>query len=341
MTGIDKQAKVDTFKHLFLGRTDVYGRHDPEVKKSWQEKAPLTDKVFSMHLFGKQPCGVYLLKTSNMCSAVVADFDKPETAPIIEFMRRAHELDLFVYPEISKSKGWHIWIFFQSDVQAAKPRRIVRHILTGMELDKIVEVFPKHDSINSTTFYGNFINLPLANVYISQGRTVFLDEDLSSIPDQWQFLEQIKRVPESILDSIIIRLTRNHEDCSSVRPVNSFQSMVDHNGETRKTFGLLPCAIRMLSEGVTEMQRKSAFRLAVNLKKAGLPMSSAVSVLMEWRKRNRPADGRQIITQEEINEQTKAAYARQYASCGCDDEAMRRYCDEKCILKKGTGMECR
>jgi len=334
MTIANEQVKLDVFKSLFSGRKDVYGRHDPGTKKSWQEKASVTDNVFLQHLFGKRPCGIYLLKENNTCSAVTVDFDKPDKMPVIESLKRSNELGLFAYPEISKSKGWHVWIFFDAEVQAAKPRKIVRHILREMGLDKIVEVFPKQDYLNNDKFYGNFINLPLANVYVAKGRAVFVDQDLQPILDQWQFLEQIKRVPGSVLDSIIIRLAGNLAESSSLTPETNFPPDSKPKDSTRKTFGLLPCAVRMLKEGVTENQRISAFRLAVNLKKTGLPMNSAVSVLMEWRKKNRPANGKRIITPEEINEKIRAAYARQYAGCGCNDEVMQRYCDEDCVLKR-------
>jgi hypothetical protein len=89
----------------------------------------------------------------------------------------------------------------------------------------------------------------------------------------------------------------------------------------------------MLEEGVTENQRSSCFRLAVHLRKKGLPFDITVAALAEWARKNRPADGRRIITLTEIKAQTSSAYLKEYRGCGCEDPAVAPYCDPSCAVR--------
>ena len=97
-------------------------------------------------------------------------------------------------------------------------------------------------------------------------------------------------------------------------------------------FGLPPCVRRMLAEGVTSSQRVSCFRLAVQLKRNGMPYDLALVVLKAWAKKNRPTDGKRIITDKEIEYQTTCAFEKPYRSFGCEDPAVAAYCDKDCPL---------
>ena len=73
--------------------------------------------------------------------------------------------------------------------------------------------------------------------------------------------------------------------------------------------GSLPlCAGQMLKEGVSAYQRDSCFRLAVHLRKVRLPYDLAVATLLEWSQKNRPTDGKRIITRDEVRAQIAGAY---------------------------------
>jgi len=94
----------------------------------------------------------------------------------------------------------------------------------------------------------------------------------------------------------------------------------------------------MLTEGVDSYQRVSCFRLAVHLKRNGLPFDLALVTLKAWAKKNHPTDGKGIITDQEIKHQTKCAFGNSYRSIGCEDPAIAPYCDKNCPLysyKKG------
>lgn len=101
------------------------------------------------------------------------------------------------------------------------------------------------------------------------------------------------------------------------------------NGDASR-FGLPPCAQKMLQKGVSGYQRVSCFRLAVHLKRLGLPYDVAVAALNVWALKNRPRGGKQIITEMEIVEQTSYAFKNNYSGYGCNSEAMKPFCHTGC-----------
>jgi hypothetical protein len=163
---------------------------------------------------------------------------------------------------------------------------------------------------------------------VPQGRTVFVDPEAGfrPIPNQWEVLRSIKRVPESLLDQII---EINGLELAADPPANL------HSGspaDLTASLGLPPCAQRMLVEGVTENQRVACFRLAVDLKKAGLPQDVAIACLNTWAIKNRPSEAKRIITDPEIRHQTASAYSKGYRACGCEDPAIQPFCVADCPL---------
>lgn len=94
-------------------------------------------------------------------------------------------------------------------------------------------------------------------------------------------------------------------------------------------------ALRRLEEGVTEFQRVSCFRLAVALRKAGLPVDASITVLSQWSSKNRPQAGKRTITPGEIASQVHAAYrSGRYVGCGCDDPAVSAFCGDGCAINR-------
>jgi hypothetical protein len=59
----------------------------------------------------------------------------------------------------------------------------------------------------------------------------------------------------------------------------------------------------------------------------------AITVLTACARKNRPAAGRRIITDEEVAEQVDYAYRHNYAGFGCETVAVAPYCDPGCPLK--------
>ena len=321
------QEKIRLFRRCFSGLENVYGTYDIITGQVRQVKTPVTDKVILDHLTGRQPYGVYLL-TGETIKALAVDFDQDNLQLPAIFLCQARQLGIPAYVERSKSKGFHVWIFFDAPVSARKARQVAQKILLEMGKPE-TEIFPKQDALNDQISYGNFINAPLFGKLACQGRTVFADPQKLAIPypDQWALLATIKRVSEAQLDAIIKSSGINEQALTVEKPQNHRPS----NSHNRLcSFGLPPCGQKMLAEGVDGFQRVSCFRLAVHLKRSGLPFDLALAVLTAWAKKNRPGEGKQVITTVEIEQQTRCAYENYYRSLGCAEPAIARYCDQNC-----------
>lgn len=334
--------KLRIYQGLFTGLTNVYGTYDTQTGRVRQEKTTVTDEVILAHLRGKQSYGVYLLR-GERTGALAVDFDQDDLALPIAYVAGAKRYDMSAYIERSKAKGYHVWLFFAGPVLAYKARLVAKKILTDIGKPQ-TEIFPKQDRLADGVAYGNFINAPLFGALVAKGRTVFVDPDDPSeiYPDQWELLETVQRVPELRLDTIIASCRLEEQD-----NVGKELSCANH-GESNcdvSPFGLPPCARRMLAEGVSSFQRVSCFRLAVRLKRSGMPYDLALITLKAWAQKNHPPDGQGIITDEEIAQQTKCAFENTYRSFGCEDPAVAAYCDKKCPLYAYTvgqkvGLKC-
>jgi hypothetical protein len=321
--------KIKIYKGLFTGLKNVYGTYDIKTGKVRQEKTTVTDDVILSHLTGKQSYGVYLL-TGDKTTALAVDFDQDQFSLPIAYVAGARRYDMSAYIERSKSKGYHAWIFFEKPVPARKARLVAKKILDDIGKPR-TEIFPKQDHLVDAVSYGNFINAPLFGALVPKGRTVFVDPDDPSAvyPDQWQLLETVRRVPELRLDAIIESCKLSEQGTVAREPQSA--SHTESNNDV-SPFGLAPCARRMLAEGVSSFQRVSCFRLAVQLKRNGMPYDLALITLKAWAKKNHPDEGKRIITESEIEYQTKCAFENTYRSFGCEDPAMASCCNKNCPL---------
>jgi hypothetical protein len=318
--------KVALFRSYFSGLKEVYGTYDSKTGRAWQVKKPVTPSTIRAHLRGSAPYGVYLL-TAERTRAIAVDFDEPDPGPAVAFVRAAKQHRVPAFIERSKSKGFHVWIFFpRKGVRAAKARLVVKAILEEIGHPN-VEIFPKQDILDSRTSYGNYINAPLFGRFVPQGKTVFVDPGaLNPYPDQWAFLASIERVDEQVLDGIINRCRLT----PSTAPQSSSED--SDTGELSR-FGLPPCARKMLREGVAAYQRVSCFRLAVHLKRVGLPYDIALAALRRWARKNRPVNGKRVIRENEIRSQVSYAFENSYTGYGCDSPAVAPFCEQSCPLK--------
>ena len=316
--------KITLFRSYFSGLTDVYGTYDPANGRAWQVKKPVTYNTFLAHLQGKTPYGVYLL-VRDRTRAIAVDFDDHDAFPPIEFVNAAKHYQLPVYLETSKSKGFHAWIFFdENGVMASKARLVVKNILEEIEYPD-TEIFPKQDFLNTQASFGNFINAPLFGALVPKEKTVFVNPDkLAAYPDQWMFLESIKRINEHILDEIIEVNDLKMPQAENRPSSDGFTTL----GKNR--FSLPLCAQRMFTDGVSQYQRVSCFRLAIHLKRLGLPEDMAIAALKMWALKNHPINSKSRIQESEIISQTSCAYKKAYLGYGCDNPAIKPFCDPSC-----------
>jgi len=240
----DNMAKVALFRSLFRGREDVYAErwrmkdgtwaYRPAGKKNWQAVLAsrpkdhkkvdretrtlyaVTDEVIRQHLTGKKTIGIYPILLDETCWFLAADFDKSTwQEDSLAFLAACQRAGIPAYLERSRSgNGGHVWIFFALPIPAALARKLGCALLTQtmekrhqLGLDSYDRFFPSQDTLPKGGF-GNLIALPLQWMPRQNGNSLFVDDDLSPYPDQWQLLLSIRRVGADQVEWIVNDATR-------------------------------------------------------------------------------------------------------------------------------------
>ncbi len=230
--------QIQLFKTVFKGREDVFAirwekgnksgympayHYDPYMYRAHKMKGgtfqnfndktylKLTDAEISKHLNGEQLIGVYPLLTDNTSWFLVADFDKENwIEECNKFVSACSERNIPTYLERSRSgNGGHVWIFFEQPYPAIRSRKIFLNILEQSGAFSLFDksssfdrLFPNQDFLSGKGF-GNLIALPLFKKTFEQGNSCFIDKStLQPISDQWQFLQNIKRISIGDLDRV-------------------------------------------------------------------------------------------------------------------------------------------
>ncbi|MEO8148514.1 MAG: DEAD/DEAH box helicase family protein [Bacteroidia bacterium] len=230
--------QIQLFKSVFKGREDVFAIRWEKGNKSgympayffdpylyrvhkmkggtfqnYNDKSylKLTDQEVAKHLNGEQLIGVYPLLQDNTSWFLAADFDKENWIDECKkFIAACNEKNIPTYLERSRSgNGGHVWIFFEKPYPAFRSRKIFTSILEHSGAFSLFDksssfdrLFPNQDFLSGKGL-GNLIALPLFKKTFEQGNSCFIDSStLQPIPDQWQFLQSIKRTSTSSLDSL-------------------------------------------------------------------------------------------------------------------------------------------
>ena len=223
-----KEQKIRLFRSLFRGREDIYAvrfraktgdwGYTPDGETDWNAAIsisangkvkrpknyfPLTDEAIHQHLIGKKTIGVYPMLTDETCWFLAADFDKESWQDdALAFVETAGKSGVPAYLERSRSgNGGHVWIFFESPISAMMARKLGCFILTQtmdrrhrIKLSSYDRFFPNQDTMPKGGF-GNLIALPLQWVPRQDGRSLFVDDNLTPYPDQWKCSSQSKGSP--------------------------------------------------------------------------------------------------------------------------------------------------
>src|SRR5258707_63184 len=159
-------VKIELFRSLFRGRTDVYpvrfesrktGKtgYAPGCANEWVrgvcEKPkikcadcpsrcflPVTDEVIRWHLSGRTEqgqdfvIGVYPMLQDETCYFLAIDFDRENwQTDTAAFLQTCRQFDLPAALERSRSgNGGHIWVFFEEAISASLARKLGSHLLT-------------------------------------------------------------------------------------------------------------------------------------------------------------------------------------------------------------------
>ena len=296
---LSTEEKVTLFRKRFLGRNDVFpirwqnaqgdrSGYSPACDNEWRagvcekprikcgdcehrQLTRLTDETIYEHLAGKIVLGVYPLLTNNTCHFLAVDFDKFSWREDVQgFISACRDLKIPVATEISRSgNGAHVWIFFDSAISARMARQLgtalISHtcaITHQLDLSSYDRLFPNQDTLPNGGF-GNLIALPLQKEARDRGCTVFVNDRLEVISDQWEFLSTLKRMQSHTIESIVQQISIDHHplDVSFVDEQEHKEPWNRSLSLTELISGELPKAVDIVSSD------------RVYIEKAGVPQS--------------------------------------------------------------------
>lgn len=297
---------LELFMKLFSGRKEAFGMNNFCLKEE------LTAQRYKEHLLGTQRIGIYPIYDKQWIKFFCFDLDEDNFEKALAIKQRVENLNLKVYLERSKSKGYHGWLFFNKPVEAVKPRLVFESILEELEIT--CEIFPKSDEINENTPYGNYINLPLFGGNVKDGRTVFINDKNAVIIDNIADINKIKPIDPKTLDAIIFlhKLARK-------------KIIITETSEERKAYSKeLPC-IEKIKQGVAKGHRDNAcFRLVINYKEKGILQSDIETLINNWNSKNK-----EPLTNRDLIKVINSVFKGNYKSYGCDDAIIQHYCDKE------------
>lgn len=197
MTSDDASESVlANFCSLFQGRLDAYGteeggclRADPASKLHFMD-------AMDRHLCGRDPVGVYPMVEQEDGWVVhwgCVDFDEGEDDSYVYACNLQLVLTSFGiegWIERSRSKGYHVWVFFHDWVPASAARHAL-YAACEIAGAPTKEVNPKQESLKDGKI-GNYVRLPYPDGYNHQGhrRVVISDGDELSLDEfVWSALQ--------------------------------------------------------------------------------------------------------------------------------------------------------
>ncbi|MCT4563326.1 MAG: hypothetical protein N4A68_03220 [Maledivibacter sp.] len=155
----------------------------------------------------------------EICRFVAIDFDKYEWKDDIKIIRKVcNEFNIPVAIERSRSgNGAYARIFFQDAISASLTRKLGTAIITygmskrhGIKFKSYDRLSPNQDTMPKGGF-GNLIALPLQKKAKKHGNIEFVDENFQSYPDQWVYLNSIRKMNKEEVEKAILNLCNGNE----------------------------------------------------------------------------------------------------------------------------------
>ena len=230
------KGREDVFARRWYSKTSGKAGYQPVCQNEWtpmcdkrtfkcadcpnRHFSPLTDNDIYRHLEGKDAdgrdvTGLYVLNEDNTCHLLCTDFDDKNCEhgyknDVLAFIDVCRSWNIPCSVERSRSgNGAHVWIFFDNPVLAVKARRLGNAILTEamsrngkISFKSYDRFFPNQDTMPEGGL-GNLVALPLQGNARKHGNSVFVDENFEPYPDQWEFLLNVGKLSEQLLEDIL------------------------------------------------------------------------------------------------------------------------------------------
>jgi len=271
------QILVEDFASLFRGRNNCWGSVEGKANKE-----PVTTEHYQRHLEKKVSLGIYPLLDDNTCWFAAIDIDVRDWQKTLAIREAFRNLNIATYISLSKSKGYHVWIFAnQEPFIAAEVRQVISGVLRKLGLQ--AEIFPKQDKLDQMTPLGNYINLPCFGELSSLPFRFFLSKEAKEV----RLEEALKLITRTDRQTILDAITQLPPPPPVITPLPIAGAGVKGKEKSKKS-AHPPCVLTIL-KGVSRGARDvAAFALSRHyLDQLYLP-DEVIALLMEWDKKNDP-----------------------------------------------------
>lgn len=265
------------FYFLFEGHPDAYGLGGTAGGKVEGDAY----EAVQLHCFKGVPCGIYPMTPEGTVRWGCSDFDTRDALSEARKVQRVlQKMGIESFLEVSRSKGYHLWVFADEFVPAALMRRTLLFAHHVAEVPPR-EVNPKQEKPGPKG-YGNYVRLPYVGMTAdSNGRRIMVDERGNDIP----FMDFLKLGIEGMTNHYTLQRWADKykpptpQASGPVSAATIDQSLLmSLNGYCR----------RMLTEGVAAWRmepgaggRSAALaRLAHEVRKSNQPREVAKAVLL-------------------------------------------------------------
>lgn len=307
--------KIDIFKKLFRGRQDVYGSSEGKSIKGF-----VSDTLIKRHLDGKEHIGIYPVMRDNNTHFVVIDIDEDNIDGAFKYKEIAKRYSINAYVEVSKKKGYHVWIFFQEPIESGLARNLAKKLIDESGLSSTTEIFPKQDELNGGI--GNYINVPLNGASVLNNRTIFIEQGYSK-DNQWELLNMICTTNDHST-----RITRKH--LLSVIDYENGAVIESRTVAKQSTLvNVLPCLDKFVN-GVQDGARDVvSLAYSEHLRRKGLPLQQAIELIELWNEKNTPPiKGHEL---KKLRDNVKRVYSgdSRINNFQCENPIMQQFCPGK------------
>ena len=231
------RGRTDVFARRWYSKNTNKSGYQPVCQNEWhptfcdkkkhkcadcpnRQFAPLDNDAIYKHLEGKDELardviGLYPILEDNTCHFLCADFDDKNSehgyqSDVQTFVSVCRDWGLTPAVERSRSgNGAHVWLFFEQPTPSRLARKLGFAILTEatnrngrISFKSYDRFFPNQDQLPEGGL-GNLVALPLQGQARKQGNSLFVDDNFSPYPDQWDFLRNIPTVSTEQLDTIL------------------------------------------------------------------------------------------------------------------------------------------
>ena len=231
------RGRTDVFARRWYSKSTNKSGYQPVCQNEWhptfcdkkkhkcadcpnRQFAPLDNDAIYKHLEGKDELardviGLYPILEDNTCHFLCADFDDKNSehgyqSDVLTFVSVCRDWGLTPAVERSRSgNGAHVWLFFEQPTPSRLARKLGFAILTEatnrngrISFKSYDRFFPNQDQLPEGGL-GNLVALPLQGQAHKQGNSLFVDDNFSPYPNQWDFLRNIPTISTEQLDTIL------------------------------------------------------------------------------------------------------------------------------------------